>query len=134
MNGDSFLEVDLEQLIRFHAARQALATLAVVRVPEASRYGTVRTAADGRVVGFSEKAESKEGGLINGGVYVFDRAILDHIPPGAASLEKDILPRILSRKVYAQEQCGMFIDIGIPDDYARAQVLCQQLHETASRR
>jgi len=70
-------------------------------------------------------------GIINGGVYLFKRAILEHIPDGRASLEKDLFPRLLGRGVYALEQQGMFIDIGTPEDYARAQELCGRLYLAA---
>ena len=61
------------------------------------------------------------------GVYVFNRAVLEHVPQGPASLEKDVFPRLLEQGVYALEQHGMFIDIGTPEDYARAQELCRTL-------
>ena len=82
------------------------------------RYGTVEIGNDGRVVRFSEKANAQPGGLINAGVYVFNRAVLERIPQGPASLERDVFPRLLPEGVYALEQTGMFIDIGTPEDYA----------------
>ena len=50
-------------------------------------------------------------------------AVLQQIPDGPASLERDVFPRLLDQGVYGQEQRGMFIDIGTPADYARAQEL-----------
>ena len=64
-------------------------------------------------------------------MYVFNRAVFDHIPEGPSSLEKDVFPRLLSHGIYALVQRGMFIDIGTPDDYARAQELCDRLYEVA---
>ncbi len=69
--------------------------------------------------------------MINGGVYVFDRAVLQYIPEGPASLEKDVFPRILDHGVYAFEQHGMFIDIGTPENSARAQELHRSLYQAA---
>ncbi len=131
MNGDSFLELDFRKLIRFHRQHRGLISMAVRRVPDASRYGTVQLDAHDRVTGFREKAGAAVPGIINGGVYVFQRAILEHIPEGPASLETDIFPRLLEHGVYGLEQQGMFIDIGTPDDYARAQSLCQSLYQAA---
>jgi mannose-1-phosphate guanylyltransferase len=68
---------------------------------------------------------------VNGGVYAFDRAILEHIPQGPSSFEKDLFPRLLDYGVYAVEQQGMFIDIGTPEDYARAQALSSSLYRAA---
>lgn len=129
MNGDSFLELDLRKLIRFHRERTGLVSMAVRRVPDAARYGTVEVDAHNRVIGFSEKSGAKAPGLVNGGVYVFSRAVLKHIPDGPASLEKEVFPRLLEDGVYALEQHGMFIDIGTPEDYARAQELRSSLHQ-----
>jgi NDP-sugar pyrophosphorylase family protein len=131
MNGDSFLEVNFSDLMQCHRDHQAMATLAVLRVEDASRYGTVHVDADGRVSGFAEKTGNCVPGLVNGGVYVFDHAVLQHIPEGPASLERDVFPRLVDQGVYAREQHGMFIDIGTPADYARAQVLCDSLKAAA---
>jgi NDP-sugar pyrophosphorylase family protein len=131
MNGDSFLELDFRELVRFHREHDALISMAVRRVPDAARYGTVQLATDNRVVGFREKIGASVPGIINGGVYIFKRAILQRIPEGPASLEKDIFPRFLDHGIYALEQQGMFIDIGTPEDYARAQTLCHSLYQAA---
>jgi mannose-1-phosphate guanylyltransferase len=130
-NGDSFLELDFHQLIQFHRQHGGLTSMAVRRVPDAARYGTVKVDALNRVTGFSEKTGIQTPGIINGGVYVFRRDIFQHIPDGPASLEKDVFPRILENGVYALEQHGMFIDIGTPEDYARAQALHHTLYQAA---
>ena len=131
MNGDSFLEMDLHRFVRFHRQHKGLASMAVVKVDNANRYGTVHLDDQARVTAFMEKAGSDLPGLINGGVYVLNRAVVGHIPEGEASLEKDVFPRLLSFGVYAMEQDGMFIDIGTPEDYARAQQLSDRLYEAA---
>ncbi len=134
MNGDSFLQTDFSKLVQFHRAHEGIASIAVVRVQDASRYGTVQINAEGRVTGFLEKSGASDPGLINAGVYVFDQAIFDYFPDGESSLEKDVFPQILECGVYALEHSGMFIDIGIPEDYARAQVLREELLEAACRK
>jgi NDP-sugar pyrophosphorylase family protein len=134
MNGDSFLETDFGRLLWFHRERRGLASMAVVSVQNAGRYGTVHVEASSRVIGFMEKTGADAPGLINAGLYVFGAAIFEHIPEGPASLERDVFPGVLDRGVYALEQSGMFIDIGTPQDYASAQVLCDQLSDAAFRR
>jgi D-glycero-alpha-D-manno-heptose 1-phosphate guanylyltransferase len=131
MNGDSFLELDFRRFLNFHREHSGIMSMAVRRVPNAARYGTVQSDAKNRVTGFIEKSENHGPGLVNGGVYIFKRAVLQQIPDGPASLEKDIFPNLLQSGVYALEQSGMFIDIGTPEDYARAQTLCQDLYEAA---
>ncbi len=132
MNGDSFLEVDFHQLFRFHRAHGGLVSIAVVESNDAGRYGTVQVDDSGRVRGFSEKIGINAPGLINAGVYVFSRAVLQHIPEGPASLERTVFPYLLDQGVYALKQNGIFIDIGTPEDYARAQKLCDRLDQLAS--
>ena len=129
MNGDSFLELDFRELIRFHQEHNGLVSMAVRRVPDATRYGTVQLDDHNRVVGFREKMGVPVSGIVNGGVYMFKRAVLQHIPDGPASLEKDVFPLLLEHGVYALEQEGLFIDIGTPEDYARAQTLCHNLYQ-----
>jgi NDP-sugar pyrophosphorylase family protein len=131
MNGDSFLELDFRELIHFHREHDGLISMAVRKVPDATRYGTVQLDAHNRVVCFREKVGTPVHGIVNGGVYVFNSAVLEHIPDGPASLEKDLFPRVLEHGVYALEQQGMFIDIGTPEDYTRAQALCRSLYQAA---
>ncbi len=132
MNGDSFLEVDFARLVRFHRGHGGLVSMTAVKVKNASRYGTVQVDAENRVIGFAEKAGNNCPGLVNGGVYIFSRSVLEYIQETPASLEKDVFPQLLSHGVYAFEQRGMFIDIGTPEDYERAQQLCDRLYGAAS--
>jgi NDP-sugar pyrophosphorylase family protein len=127
MNGDSFLELDLNQLIQLHRTHGGLATMAVVSVENAGRYGTVHVDSDNKVTAFCEKTGSDSPGLINAGVYVFSPAILELIPAGPVSLENDIFPRLLDEGVYASREQGVFVDIGTPADYAHAQELSDRL-------
>jgi len=127
MNGDSFLEIDARELIRFHRAHGGPATIAVVPVENAGRYGTVRVDSNGRVTEFREKTGIDCAGLINAGVYVFSRSLLEGIPAGPLSLEKDVFPNAIDRGIYALGHKSLFIDIGTPFDYTRAQQLFDRL-------
>lgn len=131
LNGDSFFEIDFNELIGFHRKHGGLATIAAVRVENASRYGTVQVRPDSRVIGFAEKAGKNAPGIVNAGVYVFGSAVLAQIPDGPVSLERDVFPQILERGVYAAERQGLFIDIGTPEDYARARDMCDRLANAA---
>jgi NDP-sugar pyrophosphorylase family protein len=131
MNGDSFLEIDFHQLVRFHRERRGWATIAVRRVEDAARYGTVEVDRQDRIVRFSEKLGIQAPGLVNGGIYVFKREVLQSLPEGPGSLEKDVLPKLIEHGTFGMEQAGMFIDIGTPEDYTRAQSLHQRLSKAA---
>jgi NDP-sugar pyrophosphorylase family protein len=131
MNGDSFVEIDFQRFIRFHREKNGLASVAIWEAKNSSRYGTVCMGENCRVTGFLEKTGNNSPGLINAGVYVFNHSVLESIPEGKISLERDLFPRLLDDGVYAQEQQGLFIDIGTPEDYARAQQLYDRLNRAA---
>jgi len=131
LNGDSFLEIDFDELSHFHRQHGGVATLAVVHVESASRYGKVRIGTGGRILGFAEKTVQDSPGTINAGVYVFGSTVLAQIPKGSASLERDVFPLLMEQGIYAHEQRGMFIDIGIPEDYARAKNIYDRLANAA---
>jgi len=132
MNGDSFMELDFGRMLQFHCGHGAVMTLAARRVENAGRYGTLQLGSDQRITGFLEKTGSEAPGLVNAGVYVFDQDLLRRIPDGPCSLERDIFPGLVSHGMYALEHRGVFIDIGTPEDYARAQEICDCLYEAAS--
>jgi D-glycero-alpha-D-manno-heptose 1-phosphate guanylyltransferase len=122
LNGDTFFEVALRRLRDFHAARRAQATLSLFRSPQPGRYAGISLGKEGEIrsLGAVEK-----GGLANGGVYLMERSLLGAgpwKPRGAVSLEEDILPKALraGKRVYGMECSGRFLDIGVPEDYARA--------------
>lgn len=122
LNGDSFFNVDVHELLRFHHEACATATLALAHVDNAQRYGVVHLASTHRVVGFAEKAREARAGLINGGIYVLTREVLDMIPSGrACSLEREVFPALIEHDLYGRPFPGFFIDIGLPADYRRLQ-------------
>jgi NDP-sugar pyrophosphorylase family protein len=131
MNGDSFMEIDFRQLVDFHRKSGGIASMAVLRMKNEMRYGTVRVDAKGRVSGFTEKTDVDSAGFVNAGIYIFNRRILERLPEAPASLERDIFPNLLNEGIYASEQHGLFIDIGTPEDYARARELCERLYVAA---
>lgn len=132
MNGDSFIQANFHELFAVHHKHGAFVTLAARTVEDASRYGRLSVDTDGRIRSFEEKCSEGTRGLINAGVYVFKHAVLDHIPNGPASLEKDVFPRLIALGIYSVVQDGLFIDIGTPEDYERAQRLCDHLYSAIS--
>lgn len=128
LNGDSYCDIDFTKLIASHKTKGALVTMATVTVPEVSRYGAVTTGLDGRITDFQEKGRQTGEGFINAGVYVIDTSVLCKIAPDTMiSLERDIFPQYLDRVMYGFATTGTFIDIGIPDDYERAQQLFRRI-------
>ncbi len=124
LNGDSLREADLDELIAFHRARGAAATILLTPVADPSRYGLVRLAADGRVDSFLEKPSPQEidTNLINAGLYVLEPEVLDLIPPGrTVSIEREVFPALCERgAVYGLSLPGYWLDVGTPDSYLQA--------------
>lgn len=119
LNGDTMLALDHADLLAAHRATRAQATLALVEMADASRFGTVSLDED-RITGFIEKQPGS--GWINGGVYVFERTAFDAVPPGPASLERDLLPALIERgRTAGFRTRAPFIDIGLPETYAEAE-------------
>jgi D-glycero-alpha-D-manno-heptose 1-phosphate guanylyltransferase len=132
INGDTFLSSNLKEMIKFHQSRGALATLAVVKVADHRRYGSLRLDGQGRITAFLEKGDmdasnkSEKGKRpINGGVYVFEKKLLSKIHKiGPVSLEKYLFPQLVTSKnkqVYGFLRDAYFMDIGVPGDLRRAQ-------------
>jgi D-glycero-D-manno-heptose 1,7-bisphosphate phosphatase len=120
LNGDSLFDINLWDLAG--VARQAEATLAVRPLTDVSRYGAVVMEGD-RIVRFDERSENPGPGLINGGVGVFAKRIIERIAPGGpVSIERDIYPRIaVDGGLFGRSYDAPFIDIGVPDDLERAE-------------
>lgn len=130
LNGDTFFSGDLSRLEAFHRERAAVASLALVRVEKAMRYGTVEVEEEsGAVAAFREKEAGREGpAWINAGAYVLGPALLAAISPGRnVSLERDVFPRWIGRGLFARPfPAATFLDIGTPQDFARAEALLQR--------
>jgi D-glycero-alpha-D-manno-heptose 1-phosphate guanylyltransferase len=125
-NGDTLYKIDIEALTRFHESIKAACTLALKPMHYFDRYGVVELNEDDSVKTFKEK-QYYTTGLINGGVYALNIAeFLKEELPEKFSFEKDYLEKQVNskeeyQKVYGMIQDEYFIDIGIPEDYEKAQ-------------
>ncbi len=128
LNGDTFFDVDLAAFYSFYQKSHAEIVLALKRMYHFDRYGTVEIGNGNRVLQFHEKQFRHEG-LINGGVYILNKDLFRKVGeieetslPQKFSFEKDVLEKhLIHLRYHAQEFNGYFIDIGIPEDYQRAQ-------------
>lgn len=126
LNGDTLFAVPLAEMSAMRDRERADLVLALRRVRDGGRYGSVLET-DGRIVGFAEKAAHGDA-VVNGGVYLFGRRdLLDSFPAGPASLELDMMPVLLrTRRVVGLHSGAAFIDIGVPADYERAQTVLRE--------
>ncbi|MBR1783882.1 MAG: nucleotidyltransferase family protein [Bacteroidales bacterium] len=122
LNGDTLFDIAHSQFIQQADALPSRLVVATRRVPDAGRYGALLTDEDSRIVAFAEKRADGAPGQINGGIYRMQRQLLDAWKPGAAfSFEQEVLQQ-LAEPFYAIPSEAYFIDIGVPDDYHRAQL------------
>lgn len=122
VNGDSIFQTDLASLADFHFLHKSACTLALKQMEQVDRYGSVETDPTGKITLFREK-QFFEKGMINGGVYLINKAyLLDKKLPEKFSFETDFLQQFYNEgTIFGIPQEGYFIDIGIPEDYQRAQ-------------
>ena len=120
VNGDSLLpNLSIAPMIDRHSSAGQMVTIAVVRMTDAGRYGTVESDEDGVVTAFKEKAEQTNG-WVNGGVYVVTKDCLRRIETGMkSSLETDLFPALAQEAQLASVQVQPpLLDMGTPEGLA----------------
>ena len=124
LNGDIFTAIDYTALINKHKQNKAVATIALYKVKDPSRYGTVKLTNQNRITQFIEKAPlgKAPSNLINAGIYVLDPEIFNYIPAGRpVSIEHEVFPKLAEEgKLFGHEFKQVWIDIGKPVDYLKA--------------
>ncbi len=122
LNGDTLFKIDAVKLSSFHNMCGADCTLSLKPMQHFDRYGLVEMNKDYSIASFKEK-QPYESGLINGGVYALNRVkFLQEELPQKFSFEKGYLEQYLGkRRLYGVVQDEYLIDIGIPEDYEKAQ-------------
>ena len=130
LNGDTLFKIDVALLSAFHTSNNADCSLCLKPMMNFDRYGVVDLNNDSSIASFKEK-QRYESGLINGGVYALEvDGFLQEDLPQKFSLEKDYLETFFDkRKMYGLIQDEYFIDIGIPEDFERAQTELKMEHE-----
>jgi D,D-heptose 1,7-bisphosphate phosphatase len=129
LNGDSFFDFNILDLVT--RANDNLVHMALRADVIGDRYG--RVALDGdRVRSFIAPGQGSAG-PVNAGVYVIDRTILTRVGGLPASLEQDVFPALAAAgAMTGTPYHGYFIDIGIPEDFVRADVeLTERLRRPA---
>lgn len=121
LNGDTLFRVDLGDFVTRTVNGGLALAIALKPLADAGRYGAVELSA-GRVVGFREKGASRPG-LINGGIYILGPEARSFFPAREVfSFEKDVLePAARTGQIAGYVSDAYFIDIGVPEDYRRAQ-------------
>jgi D-glycero-alpha-D-manno-heptose 1-phosphate guanylyltransferase len=120
LNGDSFCQVDLNAFWNFHMEKKSAATMLLVEVADTSSFGKVEIDAESQINGFSEKCQ-KGNGWVNAGLYLIQKILLETLPTGVCSIEKDIFPQWVGKGLLGYCCHGKFLDIGTPSSYSASQ-------------
>jgi len=133
MNGDSILLASLEFFCDFHYHQHTPISIALKAETNFNRYGTV-TMEGNRIVSFDEKKQVTDG-FFNAGLYLLHSSVKDQLVklPTPFSIEKEIF----EKHVFPLSGCvfnDFFIDIGVPEDYARAQTKLLPAYEKYIKR
>ena len=125
LNGDTFCTLDLAVFAAEHERGGAPATLSLVRVDDAGRYGAVELTDASVIAAFREKNPATGAGLINAGIYALEARVFELAPKVPKfSFEQDVLQAHAAASGFRGYVAdARFIDIGIPEDYQRAQTL-----------
>ena len=119
-------DLAVDELVLFHRASGAEATVSLTPVDDPSRYGVVPTDANGRVTGFVEKppAGAAPCNWINAGTYVFEPSVIDRIEPGRrVSVEREVFPAMADEGVlYGVRSEAYWVDTGTPETYLGVQL------------
>lgn len=121
LNGDTYVKLNYRDMYELHLAHQSLISMVLRKVDDCSRYGQAIINPISEVCDFRERGSS-QAGLINAGVYLLTKNLFQHPVPDCFSFEKDFLFKYLAlMRPRAYIINGYFIDIGVPEDYARAE-------------
>ncbi len=118
LNGDTWFDFNWLDLLELAGQSNALA---IRHVDNADRHETVRLACGERVMQIVPRTVGSKAALVNGGVYVFRKSVIDGFPR-QFSIESDLLPKLVEKSLLrGREYDGFFVDIGIPQTLKRAQ-------------
>lgn len=122
INGDTLVEYDLTDMYAKSTVKNADLVMSLISIEDTSRYGRVKVC-DEKITDFEEK-KSGHFGLINAGVYLFHSRLCNELPPQSSfSFERDFLDNVIhTHNVLPSISDGYFIDIGVPEDYRKAQL------------
>ena len=122
ISGDVITDIDLTNLVAYHDARKALATIGLIRVPNPLEFGIVITREDGTIERFLEKPTWGQvfSDTINTGIYVLEPAIFDHIAPDrSVDFSGEVFPKLLAeaKPLYGAIVDGYWEDVGTLEAY-----------------
>lgn len=122
INGDTYANINLSKMFQFHLDNKSAVTLALKEIKNTSRYGIVEIDENNKICSFKEKKQF-DFGMISMGSYIIKKKLFNGLKfPKKFSLETDFFQKkVQELPFYGFIQNDYFIDIGIPEDYWKAQ-------------
>lgn len=125
-HADNYFLEDLSSLLAAHKMRSpgCVITMLTFRTETPSTCGIVEVDELGVVTGFHEKVMSPPSNLANGAVYLLSSELLARLPldwKTPKDFSADILQDLVGR-IQTYETKKLFLDIGTPSAYARANI------------
>lgn len=120
-NGDTFVDMDVKEEIALHSMYDAKVTIALTEVDNPCEYGIARVDEEMRISEFKEKPKLEEvfSNLVNAGVYILNKEIMDLVPADTFyDLSKDLFPILMERgdRIQGYKLKGVWRDVGRPKD------------------
>jgi len=121
VNGDTYIDTDISQLVDYHNLKKSQATITLVKRNKASDWGWVLLNKSGKVRAFIEKPKEDKSGWVSGGYYVFNPKIIQYIKEGVKySIEKQLFPILVKeKKLQGYPLSEDFMEIGKPENYEK---------------
>lgn len=130
LSGDAYTELDISEAIRFHYHKKSPLTVVATPCENPAGFGVLETDYDGKIVRFEEKPLNPRPSLINCGIYVISKKVLNSIPDGFYDFGKQLLPS-MAGKIYAYVTYDYWTDIGtLPSYYGTCLKLSQNYAQT----
>lgn len=134
-NGDVFADVDISEQIEEHFKSGAAITISLIKVPNPCEFGTALVEKDGRISKFIDKPKPEEvlSDLINAGIYVVDKRVLDFVPKNSFyDFSMHVFPKVLESglRIQGYPLKGVWMDVGRPHDLLKANLTIAERYGT----
>ncbi len=126
-NGDSICQFNLGEFLNFHKEKRAIISMLLTRIKDAGDFGKVILGDSSEIISFQEKG-SRGFGLINAGVYLFEKEVFSLMPAALKfSLEDDFFSLITGERIFGFKGAANFIDIGTPSRFRKAELKLKKI-------
>ena len=127
-NGDVFADIDVKKEVETHFEKDAVVTIALTPVENPCEFGIARVDDEGRILEFKEKPKPEEvfSNLINAGVYVVNKSVLDRVPANTFyDFSKDLVADLMKdgQRIQSYSLSGIWMDVGRPHDLLEANLV-----------